>query len=298
MNSILLTSAILNAAHMGLWYPTGAQLDHMIEKAYEAATISNNDGLIRAVIVPHAGYTYCLKTSLYAYKNIDPDKYDRVFILGPSHHYPINYCTIADATSAETPYGELQFDVDTAQELLNNYHLLFKKLNLIAAEKEHSLEMQFPLIKYIFKDRQVKIVPIMVGSLTYDDIKRVSKAFKKYSDDPRTLFIISSDFCHWGKRFGYQYLPEIPDDSHKKIFQIIEKLDREASQMISSGKPKKFIQYLHKTNNTICGRISILILMKLFKEKSYYEFLSYSMSENITSLNDSSVSYYSAIIRV
>ena len=27
----------------------------------------------------------------------------------------------------------------------------------------------------------------------------------KYADDPRTLFIVSSDFCHWGTRFHYTF---------------------------------------------------------------------------------------------
>lgn len=28
-----------------------------------------------------------------------------------------------------------------------------------------------------------------------------------YLDDPSNLFVISSDFCHWGRRFSYTYLP-------------------------------------------------------------------------------------------
>jgi len=27
----------------------------------------------------------------------------------------------------------------------------------------------------------------------------------KYADDPKTLFIVSSDFCHWGTRFNYTF---------------------------------------------------------------------------------------------
>ena len=27
----------------------------------------------------------------------------------------------------------------------------------------------------------------------------------KYADDPRTLFIVSSDFCHWGTCFNYTF---------------------------------------------------------------------------------------------
>ena len=27
----------------------------------------------------------------------------------------------------------------------------------------------------------------------------------KYLDDPGNLFVVSSDFCHWGSRFGYTF---------------------------------------------------------------------------------------------
>jgi hypothetical protein len=26
-----------------------------------------------------------------------------------------------------------------------------------------------------------------------------------YLDDPSNLFVISSDFCHWGRRFSYTF---------------------------------------------------------------------------------------------
>ena len=31
----------------------------------------------------------------------------------------------------------------------------------------------------------------------------VGQVLKTYMDDPSNLFIISSDFCHWGRRFAY-----------------------------------------------------------------------------------------------
>ncbi len=34
---------------------------------------------------------------------------------------------------------------------------------------------------------------------------RYGQILAKYADDPKTLFIISSDFCHWGTRFNYTF---------------------------------------------------------------------------------------------
>ena len=43
----------------------------------------------------------------------------------------------------------------------------------------------------------VKILPIMVGSITYNEEKEYGKILSKYINDPQTLFAISTDFSHW-----------------------------------------------------------------------------------------------------
>ena len=43
------------------------------------------------------------------------------------------------------------------------------------------------------------IIPVLVGSLTADKEQRYGRIFAKYLADPENLFVISSDFCHWGK---------------------------------------------------------------------------------------------------
>ena len=43
------------------------------------------------------------------------------------------------------------------------------------------------------------IVPVLVGSLSADKEQQYGKLFSKYLLDPENLFVISSDFCHWGR---------------------------------------------------------------------------------------------------
>lgn len=95
MNVLLLmacaaASATLPARHMNTWYPSGDVLSEMIEEAMSIqGSLADPSGLVRAVIVPHAGYSYCLDTSIRAYQAIDATAYDRVFVIGPSHRVPI-----------------------------------------------------------------------------------------------------------------------------------------------------------------------------------------------------------------
>lgn len=48
--------------------------------------------------------------------------------------------------------------------------------------------------------------------------------------DPKTVFVISSDFCHWGPNF--EYTPY--DKSKGEIWQSIEAMDRRGAELIES----------------------------------------------------------------
>jgi AmmeMemoRadiSam system protein B len=47
------------------------------------------------------------------------------------------------------------------------------------------------------KIESIKIIPIIVGSIYADREKMYGTHLAPYLADPETLFIVSSDFCHW-----------------------------------------------------------------------------------------------------
>ncbi len=51
----------------------------------------------------------------------------------------------------------------------------------------------------MLKEKPYKLVPIMVGGTDPQFEEYLGKYLSKFFDDPNTIFIISSDFCHWGK---------------------------------------------------------------------------------------------------
>jgi AmmeMemoRadiSam system protein B len=282
---------MLRASHANSWYPTGGALTSMLTDAMSHVQITDSPGLVRAIIVPHAGYRHCVTTSLHAFAQVKPELYDRVFVLGPSHRTRIPCCTIADATRAESPYGEIPFDIETVNTLIKDFPHLFSRLDVKTSEIEHSLEMEFPLLKFIFQTKPFQMIPIMVGGIETEECREVAAALSKYADR-RTLFVISSDFCHWGDKFNYTYLPKVPG----QIFEKIERLDRLGAEKISTGDPSQFAAYIEETRNTICGRRPILIMMNLFPGMRA-EWPHYSHSSDITSRNDSAVSYIAGVIR-
>lgn len=48
------------------------------------------------------------------------------------------------------------------------------------------------------KKDQFTIVPVLVGALKEGKEAVYGKLFSTYLADPQNLFVVSSDFCHWG----------------------------------------------------------------------------------------------------
>jgi len=79
------------------------------------------------------------------------------------------------------------------------------------------------LFLFYSKKGQFTVVPVLVGSTSHDKELMYGKIFCKYLKDPENLFVISSDFCHWGKRFRYTHYDKTKGD----IYQSIEDLDKQ-----------------------------------------------------------------------
>ncbi|XP_018648065.1 hypothetical protein Smp_097240.1 [Schistosoma mansoni] len=285
------------SSHAGSWYSAdrtelSSQLDTWLESCENNVS---NGSLVRAIIVPHAGYRHSGLCAAHAYRLINPDKIECIFIIGPSHRLDIgDTCALTCVSEYETPFYNLKINTNVYNSLksLNCFSVLEKSQD----EAEHSVEMQLPYIAHIMKRRksQYSIVPIVVGSLSFEKQEFFGNLLSSYLLDEKNLFVISSDFCHWGKRFRYQYY----NKSDGAIWQSIEKLDHLGLNAIRSLKPKSFIKYLEEYSNTICGRRSIGVLLFMIdcirqKQPSNLELkiLNYTQSSHCQSMEDSSVSY-------
>jgi predicted class III extradiol MEMO1 family dioxygenase len=97
----------------------------------------------------------------------------------------------------------------------------FEWLTKAEDENEHSLEMQMPYIKKVLGGQNFTLVPIMVGRVSLEQQElydrscmspplsasnyrcSYAKLLLPYFEQPGTVFVISSDFCHWGERFSF-----------------------------------------------------------------------------------------------
>jgi len=283
------------AAHAGSWYTNNARkLEEELDGWLGAAGLTKSPD-VRAVIAPHAGYSYSGRCAAYAFGNIDPTNISRVFLLGPSHHYYTPKCALTRATVYCTPIGDLPVDQEVIEEL--NATGKFEYMDLSVDEAEHSMEMHLPYLAKVFQGHTVKVVPILVGALSSQNEAMYGQLLSKYVDDPTNFFSVSSDFCHWGSRFSYTYY----DKKHGAIHKSIEALDRMGMEIIETGDPDAFKAYLREYENTICGRHPISVFLHMLKHcstKVKIGFVRYEQSSQCKSMRDSSVSYASAAAKV
>ena len=111
-----------------------------------------------------------------------------------------------------------------------------------------------------------------------------------YLRDPKTVFVISSDFCHWGYNFDFLYYK----DRSKPIWQNIEELDKRGAALIEQQSADAFASYIEETDNTICGHNCIEIFLRtlaLSGLQTSTTMLRYGQSSRVESMADSSVSY-------
>lgn len=223
-----------------------------------------------------------------------------MFIFGPSHHVSLSGCALSTADIYQTPLYNLKIDKEFNRELLKTK--LFEEMSMQTDEAEHSIEMHLPYVAKVMEGKEFSIVPIMVGSLSSAREAAYGELFSKHLTNEENLFVISSDFCHWGARFDYQHY----ERNWGQIYESIEKLDRLGMETIETCNPSNFRSYLQKYSNTICGRNPILLILsaihKLINENPSLEcklkFLNYAQSSQCKSLRDSSVSYAAASLTI
>ena len=306
------TTVLRRASHAGSWYDAdaralGAKLDAWLDAA-EAAGVERRPRA--AIICPHAGYSYSGSTAAFSYASVDVRHVTRVWVLGPSHHVAIpGRVAVSPCTAIEVPLGApLQVDTDAIAALRGLPN--FTSFSVEDDEAEHSLEMQFPYIWKIFQragksPADVRLVPLVVGSL---DERREAEFGALIAEralaDPHALVVVSSDFCHWGSRFAYQYVC----DASLPIHEAISRTDHEGMDLISRLDHAGFAQYLKRTRNTICGRHPIGVCLGAVTNAARAnghddptadfeaEFLHYRQSSACVSRSDSSVSYAAGVV--
>jgi len=241
------------AACAGTWYPGDrAGLTKLLDDLMAGAAAPTVPGKPIAVIAPHAGYRYSAPVAAAAYTSLRSQTYKRVIILAFSHRAASLYRGVdvpKELTAYATPLGNVPIDRHVCDKLLESS--VFTSNPRVDAG-EHSLELQLPFLQRVLKD--FALVPLLVGQMSDRDYAAAAQALRPWLDAD-TLLVVSSDCTHFGPNYGYQ-----PFQSD--VENELRKLADQAAATLQGCDYDGFAAHLTKTNDTICGRGPIALLLR------------------------------------
>ena len=255
-----------NLIHECFIHPIGPGKTHPIE--------SNEK--IYGVICPHAGFVYSGPVACHSFYSLSASSSKLAIIVGPNH-YGIgqNTASMIDV-SWKTPLGLVEVDSDSVLELRE--HLDILEIDSFSHSKEHSIEVQIPILQEVFSD-EMKILPISLINQEQKTATLVGSAIAKIAQEKDALLIGSSDFTHY----------EENEFAHRQDLALIDpilKLDVD-----------EFYKILYERKVTACGFGAIASIMTACKElgATQGKLLKYATSGDISGDKSSVVGYASII---
>ncbi len=185
----------------GSFYPEKAEeLNSLLSSLKQNSNVEYKS---KAIIVPHAGYTYSGHAAMAAYEHLEAA--ENFFIIAPSHHKVFNNVVLPKYTFFDTPLGSVEVNNKLIREIAEKFPVYIDDEPFV---NEHSIEVQLPFLQNIFfpqrqnaldfminlkkLGKKIRITPILVGRCDY---KLISDIISAYWDN--SSFIISSDLSHF-----------------------------------------------------------------------------------------------------
>ena len=175
-------------------------------------------GFPKALIVPHAGYTYSGAVAAGAYDAVRPARgvVRRVVLLGPVHRVAVRGLATTSDEAFATPLGSIPID----RQALTSVKDLPQVVTSDAAHAlEHSLEVQLPFLQKTLGT--FSLVPFAVGTAS---VAEVAQVIERLWGGPETLIVISTDLSHY---HAYDEARRIDGNTISRIAGFATDLDHE-----------------------------------------------------------------------
>jgi len=187
-------SSTREPAVAGIFYPESAEtLKEQVRRFLEGAQAAKDTDSAppKALIVPHAGYTYSGAAAGSAYARIAGLRgtIHRVVLMGPAHRVPLRGFAIPTARAFRTPLGDVHVDRRGVEAVL-----ALPQVDVMDAAhaEEHCLEVQLPFLQFLLGN--FLVVPILAGEARPEQTAGVLDAVW---GGPETLIVVSSDLSHY-----------------------------------------------------------------------------------------------------
>lgn len=277
---LLLTSlgaqGLRKAVWAGQFYEADPiRLSRLLDVYLAESEVQSVPGQVVGLIAPHAGYVYSGRVAASGYTLVKGQQVESVVIIGPSHHYGFEGCSIYLQGGFESPLGLVEVDSSLARELsrLSGFGYIME-----AHAREHSIEVQVPFIQKVFPG--ARIVPVVMGYQTGRTVQALAGALAKALPGKKVLVVASTDLSHFLSRVE------------------ANEIDRKTIDLLRQMDLKTLTRKMERQENIMCGSGPVLALLQYARKlgTARVEVLAYSDSAAVDGPADRVVGYLSAAV--
>lgn len=240
-------------AHASRCTADAAQL--LADDPFERADLP---GVLHGGIVPHAGWVCSGRIAGLVWRALAERSDARtIFLTGSVHTIDLDRPALDTFDQWQTPLGMIEVDgaLREAIAALDEF-----EVNDDAHLREHSLEVELPLIQQAFGD-EVSIVPCMIppraGAVRWGE--QLGQLFRGWPQD--VLVVASSDLTHYGP--GYGFTPEGIGETGQRWAHEVN--DRLLLERIEAMDADRIVELCH-THRSACGGGAIAAVMAAAKQ--------------------------------
>lgn len=209
-----------------------------------AALPEDLPGEVVGGLVPHAGWVFSGATAALTLKALARcGRLGRVVIFGADHWGIAEGAAVYDQGGWQTPLGEVPIDEELTGALREACPSLRRDSR--AHSREHSIEVQLPLMQVLAED--VRIVPVNIApSGQAADVGRaIGQVLQR--DFPTASVIGSTDLTHYGPQYGFT-----PGGGGPAGMEWARENDRRLLKLIESMRADKVVEETSSRQNA-CG---------------------------------------------
>ncbi len=271
-NGEIMMTMVRRPVLSGSWYPAdpkelAASVDHFLAGADPAQLPAGQPWL---AVTPHAGHAHCGPVAGRLFGLLGNWRPDNIIILAPNHRMALTEIALPEESAFATPLGEVPINTDMVNRLAKESGFA---LNPAAHAQEHAIEIVLPFIQRTWPGAAASIPPSIPPSVPPNIPPNIPPSIVPMlvpMSDPAALtlagrvlrqtmgkndlLLVSSDFTHYGRSFGYvPFTEDIP--------MALERLDAGAILKILGGDAQGLLQYGKDTGITMCGLAACCVAM-------------------------------------
>ena len=250
-----------------------------IDSYLASAPTPHTTDRIPIIFVPHAGHQYSGAIAAHAFKAISLQRYRTVVMLAPSHYMGFDGVAIWNTGAFETPLGIVPVDHLFATQLIDPEEGW--NFDAVPFLREHALEVELPFMQRIFPQDTYRIVPIIFGELSEQEIQRFTERLDQIiGDRTDVLLVVSTDLSHYH------------DDA------IAQRMDAHTMQLLHAGDPHALWAAHQDQSAELCGYAPAMIALQYAQRHQWrgMEVLRYTHSGDMGGDNVRVVGYMAGMI--